>query len=254
MMAQLFGHERLVVYQKSMAFVKVQSELLEQTSRRISASDHLARAAESILFNIAHASSSWTPKERLAYLGYANGSALECAACLDIFVAKALLADEIIDPMKASLSEIVSMLIAMRKTAANRICEEASEYRTAKGRRFSHEDLEVYQTALRFTGWVESASKTFSCSEDLLFKLDSSSTTTVLNIAEGNGRFSGADRVKFLAIAYKATVQSASLLDLAVIRSPSKPLVEDARNMLRSTAAMLKSLSAAIKQDSLSPT
>jgi hypothetical protein len=41
---------------------------------------------ESILLNIARASSSWAPQERIVDLGNASGSALECAACLDIFV------------------------------------------------------------------------------------------------------------------------------------------------------------------------
>ena len=143
-MTHLFGHEKLKVYQKGMDFVSIRSLLLESLSRRAAACDHLERGAESILLNIAHASSSWSPKERIVYLGHANGSALECAACLDVLVAKELLADSDAHPGKSLLAEIVSMLIAMRKTATNRIQEDHAAYRTKKGRLFCHEDLEVY--------------------------------------------------------------------------------------------------------------
>ena len=81
-MAQLFGHEKLKVYQKGLGFAAIRSTLLDGLSRRVAACDHLDRGAESILVNIAHASSSWSPKDRIVYLGHANGSALECAAIL----------------------------------------------------------------------------------------------------------------------------------------------------------------------------
>jgi len=252
-MAILFGHEKLVVYQKGLLFATSRSALFEEIPRRVAACDHLDRGAESILVNIAHASSSWFPKERIVYLGHANGSALECAACLDVFVAKGLLANHDVYPHKSLLAEIVNMLLAMRKTTANRVYEDHAVYRTEKGRLFSHEDLDVYQTALRLTGWVESMLNAFSCSTDLLAKLDTSTTGIVLNLAEGNGRFSGTDHAKFLGIAYKATVQSAALVDLATAKCSAEPSqVEDGREMLRCIAAMLKALSKVASLDTSS--
>lgn len=249
-MAELFGHEKLTVYRKGMAFAAIRSVLLDGFHRRVAACDHLDRGAESILVNIAHASSSWSPKERIVYLGHANGSALECAACLDVFVAKNLLASHDVYPGKSLLAEIVSMLIAMRKAAANRVCEDHVLHRTEKGKLFSHEDLDAYQTALRLTGWVESLFTAFSCSADLFSKLDTSTTAIVLNLAEGNGRFSGADPAKFLGIAYKTTVQSAALVDLATAKCSAEPSqVEDGRDMLRRIAAMLTSLSKVASHD-----
>jgi four helix bundle protein len=103
-MAHLFGHEKLKVYQKGMDFVAIRSALLDELPRRVAACDHLDRGAESILINIAHASSSWSPKERIVYLGHANGSALECAACLDVFIAKGLLANHDVYPGKSLLA------------------------------------------------------------------------------------------------------------------------------------------------------
>ena len=74
-MTQLFGHEKLKVYQKGMRFAEIRSTLLDGLLRRVAACDHLDRAAESILVNIAHASSSWSPKERIVYLGHLLGYA-----------------------------------------------------------------------------------------------------------------------------------------------------------------------------------
>ncbi len=53
-MTQLFGHEKLKVYQKGMNFAAIRSELLAGLPRQVSACDHLDRGAESVLVNIAH--------------------------------------------------------------------------------------------------------------------------------------------------------------------------------------------------------
>ncbi len=246
-MAQPFGHEKLIVYQKTMHFVTLRSGLLDGLVRRVAACDHLDRGAESILINIAHASNTWSPKERIVYLGYANGSALECAACLDVLVAKALLAPEAIDPSKSLLAEIVSMLIAMRRTAADRVCEAHAPYRTKNGNLFNHEDLDIYRVTLKLIALIDPLLTKCSCSTDLRSKLDKSTTSIVLNIAEGNGRFTGADQSKFYETAYKATVLSASLLDLAArTRLDAAASVEECRELLRRVAAMLTALSKAV--------
>jgi four helix bundle protein len=243
-MAELFGHEKLIVYQKGMQFAVVRGALLAELPKRVAACDHLARGAESILVNIAHASNLWSPKERIVYLGHANGSSLECAACLDVFVAKGLLSADDASPGKHLLSEIVSILVTMRKTTTNRVREEHSTYRTKNGRLFSHEDLDVYEASLQLSAWVERMLAEFSCSADLLSKLDKATTAIPLNIAEGTGRFSGTDQAKFFGIAYKAAIQSSALVDLAVVSASADPSrVEEGRKLLRGIAAMLTSLS-----------
>jgi len=241
-MAQPFRHEKLIVYQKGMRFVSIRGDLLKGIPRQVAACDHLDRAAESIPVNIAHASSTWSPNERIVYLGHANGSALECAACLDVLVAKARLAAKDVCPGKRLLAEIVSILITMRKTAVNRVCEDHAAYLTKKGRLFTHEDLDVYQVALELVAWLESILAHLSCSTDLMAKLDKSTTSIVLNIAEGNGRFTGVDQAKFYKIAYKATIQSASLVDLATANADASR-VEPGRELLRRIAAMITALS-----------
>ena len=83
-----------------------------------------------------------------------------------------------------------------------------------------------------------------SCSADLRTKLDKSTTSIVLNIAEGNGRFSGHDQAAFYETAYKATIQSASLVDLATATGGADVArAEVGRELLRRIAAMLTALS-----------
>ena len=78
----------------------------------------------------------------------------------------------------------------------------------------------------------------------LLSKLDKATTAIVLSIAEGNGRFTGTDQAKFFGIAYRSTVQSASLVDLATAKGPADvSRVDQGRELLRRIAAMLTSLS-----------
>lgn len=250
-MTDQFAHEKLKVYQAALTFAVGRGDLLAGLARRVSACDHLDRGAESILLNIAHASSSWSPKERIVYLGHANGSALECAACLDVFVAKELLTADDVHSSKALLAEIVSMLIAMRRTTADRVRENHTVYQTKKGLMFSHEDLDVYQVALQLVAWMDNMNTHFSCSADLLSKLDKSTTSIALNIAEGSGRFTDTDQAKFFGIAYRSTVQSASLLDIASSSIAMRPpQLEDGRSMLRRIAAMLASLSKGSSRDS----
>lgn len=161
-----------------------------------------------------------------------------------MLVAKELLTGEDVCPGKSLLAEVVSILITMRKTAANRVREDHAVYRTKKGWLFDHEDLDVHQVALQLVAWLESMLINFSCSADLRTKLDKSTTSIVLNIAEGNGRFTGADQVKFYETAYKATIQSASLIDIATANGAADPLrVELGRELLRRMAAMLTALS-----------
>ena len=167
-----------------------------------------------------------------------------------MLVAKNLLAAEDVYPGKRLLAEVVSMLITMRKIADNRVREDHAAYRTKKGNLFDHEDLDVYQIALQLVAWLEPAQVMFSCSTDLRSKLDKSTTAIVLNLAEGNGRFTGTDQAKFYGIAYKATIQSASLVDLATANGVADPSrVEEGRDLLRRIAAMLTALSKVAAHD-----
>ena len=84
-------------------------------------------------------------------------------------------------------------------------------------------------------------------SADLRTKLDKATTSIVLNIAEGNGRFTGKDQVSFYATAYRATIQTASLVDLSAANGDADVTqLEAGREQLRRIAAMLTALSKAV--------
>jgi four helix bundle protein len=83
-----FDHEKLVAYQRSIQFVAWSSPLLEKLSPKLAVADQLDRASTSIPLNIAEGNAKYTAPDRCRYLDTARGSALECAACLDVLVAK----------------------------------------------------------------------------------------------------------------------------------------------------------------------
>ncbi len=77
-------HEELQVYQLSLSLYCRAEELVLNSPVKCAAVDHLDRALESILENIANGNSSWSIDHGRQYFGVACGSALESAGCLDI--------------------------------------------------------------------------------------------------------------------------------------------------------------------------
>ena len=121
-----FGHEKLEVYQESIAFVAWLSTLLESAMKVGDVKDQLDRASTSIPLNIAEGNGKYTPKDRCRFFDIAHGSALECAAGLDILVAKSKLTVDQIRPGKERLQRIVRMLMGLIKRNSTRDYENAS--------------------------------------------------------------------------------------------------------------------------------
>jgi len=63
--------------------------------------------------NIAEGNGKFTGSDRCRFFDIARGSALECAACLDVMVARKLIVKILADEGKVSLIEIVSMLVGL---------------------------------------------------------------------------------------------------------------------------------------------
>ena len=108
-----FDHEKLTVYQHSIRFVVWATELLESVPKSIAVYDQLDRASTSVPLNIAEGNGKSTPKDRCKFFDTARGSALECAACLDVLLAKKKITSETAENGKTLLIEIVSMLIGL---------------------------------------------------------------------------------------------------------------------------------------------
>ena len=216
-------HEDLRVYRAAIGFVAWLEDEISGIANNLSASEHLARASGGIPVNIAQASGKRSANERRQYIDTAYGSSLECAACLDVMGVLANLHAENVDGGKERLATLVSMLIGFRKSAGMQMREDGAEY-VAVGIDdarvwFDHERLDVYQMALNLVVWYgklgddpEALPRTAAKS------LDRASTSVVLNIAEGNGKFSIKDRCRFISHARTAALQLAAIIDVLAAR------------------------------------
>ena len=127
-MSHQFDHEKLNVYHEALDFVGHATELLERVPKRAAVYDQLDRASTAIPLNIAEGTGKFTPPDRCRYYDTAHGSALECAACLDVLVVKKILKQEITEA-KAVLIKVVSMLVGLIKAVApDRVYEEPGGY------------------------------------------------------------------------------------------------------------------------------
>jgi four helix bundle protein len=102
-MKTYFDHERLDVYQEAIAFCGWAGDLLSEVTVKASVKDQLDRASTSIPLNIAEGNGKFSNADRARFLEIARGSALECAACIDVLAVRRLIAAERIMPRKSNL-------------------------------------------------------------------------------------------------------------------------------------------------------
>jgi four helix bundle protein len=143
-------HEKLDVYQRSLALYSRAEESILSTSPKLAAVDHLDRALESILENLASGNSSWSIDSRRQQFGVAYGSALECAACLDILRVRGALPPDSCEAEKRELCRIVQMLIGLIRSDrpnAGEVREGSGEWETEAVQEpvvlFAHERLRL---------------------------------------------------------------------------------------------------------------
>ena len=128
-MSQIFDHEKLTVYQKSIEFIAWLHPVLERMPKRNAIYDQLDRASTSIALNIAEGNGKFTPRDRCRFFDIARGSALECASGLDVLAAKSIVDEKEMLFGKELLREIVSMIVGLIKSQpGNRVCEEVEAY------------------------------------------------------------------------------------------------------------------------------
>ncbi len=95
-----FDHEKLIVYQSAIQFVAWSSDLLNGLPKSLAVYDQLDRASASIPLNIAEGNGKFTLADRCRFFDIARGSALECAACLDVLVAKGPVVSAVVESGK----------------------------------------------------------------------------------------------------------------------------------------------------------
>ena len=123
-----FDHEKLNVYQASLKFITWATDLLSKLDSKAAVKDHLDRASTSVPLNIAEGNGKFAIRDRCRFLDFARGSALECAACLDVLVAKRLANPSAVVSGKEQLLEILSMLVGLINSLTSRIGEEPGTY------------------------------------------------------------------------------------------------------------------------------
>src|SRR5947208_7566113 len=141
-MKTYFDHEKLDVYRESIAFCAWTGDLLNSISAKAAAKDQLDRASTSIPLNIAEGNGKFSNADRARFLEITRGSALECAASLDVLAVRKLVAKERIIPAKEQLVRIVNMLMGMLKRFSGRadlLAEEAGIYASEHGQEQEHE-------------------------------------------------------------------------------------------------------------------
>jgi four helix bundle protein len=146
-MKTYFDHERLDVYQESIAFCGWVGELVGEITAKAAAKDQLDRASTSLPLNIAEGNGKFSDADRSRFLEIARGSALECAACLDVLVARKLIRSEQIVPAKEQLVRIVKMLMGMLKRFSGRavfLHENEGTYRSEHDHEQEHDHDEVH--------------------------------------------------------------------------------------------------------------
>ena len=94
---------------------------------------------------------------------------------------------------------------------------------------FDHERLEVYQVHLQFITWLTELFEELQGTKrgrlaETLDQLDRASISTLLNIAEGNGRRASQQRVRFLDDARGSATECAACLDALVAKRAAVPL------------------------------
>jgi four helix bundle protein len=112
-MKTYFDHEKLDVYREAISFCGWVGKFLTTISAKAAAKDQLNRASTSILLNIAEGNGKFSPSDRFHFFEIGRGSALECAAALDVLVARELATPEQITPAKENLVRIVEMLVGL---------------------------------------------------------------------------------------------------------------------------------------------
>jgi four helix bundle protein len=115
-----FDHEKLDVYREAIGFCGWVGELLTAVSQKAAAKDQLDRASTSIPLNIAEANGKFSAKDRSRFLEVARGSALECAACLDVLFARKLVSEDESAKGKEILAKILRMLIGLLRKFSDR--------------------------------------------------------------------------------------------------------------------------------------
>jgi four helix bundle protein len=204
--------------------------------------------------NIAEATGKRSVNERRQFIDTAYGSALECAACLDVLSVLGYLKATSVQEGKGRISSVVAMLIGFRQSTGREVREQCLPYETGNTRGnlvwFDHEKLDVYRKALDFVRWCVGLGRSGDVDRSVEIALDRTSTGVALNIAEGNGKFSAKDRCRFIDHARTAALQAAATLDVLGTRHMElKPKTMEGKGLLADAVRMLVAWQRSLREE-----
>ncbi len=215
MQAEL-SHERLDIYKVYLDTASLCGDIASGAAVPIVALDHLDRAIESIGVNFMHANRlPFGSLQRASYLDVSIASTHECAASLDVCLARRVVDAHAHTTTLGKLWRVRGMLLGLKRVGGNRVREDFEAYGST---RFPFVEMDLYQVALHGVRWIHELLEELEPKARVSRKLDTSTTGTVLNIAEGHGRASIADRNRFMNMARNHACQTLLLLDLTVAR------------------------------------
>lgn len=108
-----FSHERLDVYNQAIEFTAWSQSLLDKLPTHASTRSQLDSASTSIPLNIAEGNAKSSRRDRASFWRIALGSTLECAAILDVLVARKTKTSDEVSAGKETLERIAAMLIRL---------------------------------------------------------------------------------------------------------------------------------------------
>jgi four helix bundle protein len=127
-MSAQFDHEKLRAYQAALEFIAWVDPILEQLPTKMAVRDQLDRASTSVVLNLAEGNGKRSHPDRCRYFDTSRGSAVECAACLDVLVVKKKLTPNEADSGKELLLAIVSMVAGLIARFSSEVREEPTPY------------------------------------------------------------------------------------------------------------------------------
>ena len=108
---------------------------------------------------------------------------------------------------------------------------------------FDHDKLKVYQKAIEFVAWVNRIIKGIKIRTSTIDQLGRAADLIALNIAEGNGKYTGKDKCRYFDISRGSAFESASCLDLLFSKNLiTSENVKEGKEQLREIVSMLMGL------------
>ncbi len=209
-------HERLGVYGLYLETASLCGDIVSNASRQIVAMDHLERAMESIGVNLINANSQPSGSAaRASYLDVSIASTHECAASFDVCLARCVMEEFAHTVGMQKLWRVRGMLLGLKRASADQVREDRASYGPPG---FPFAKLDMYRVSLGAVRWIHCLLEEIKPKARIQRRLDTSCTGTVLNIAEGHGRTTVADRNRFMRTAQEHAYQSLVLLDVMTAR------------------------------------